>query len=285
MGKFYLSMGLSFLNTISALSSWQKGALLSLIIAVLLWLIYHFATKAIRGHLQKKAYKKENVQNFLLTWRYVWIIVSIILVLIGLSGSLAALGISAAFLGMILGWSLQAPVTGIASWMMIILKRPFKIGDRIIINNIIGDVIDITLTHIVLNQVGGTTVGEEISGRTVMIPNAILFQQIILNYTLKNKYILDEVSVAITYASQFETAETILLTIAQEITKEATEVTSRQPFVRFELFDSGIRLRLRYLVLAKERQRAVSVISKRIVQEFNQAKGIEFAYPHVSIAK
>ena len=63
------------------------------------------------------------------------------------------------FLGMILGWSQQAPVTGIAAWLMLILKRPFKIGQRVIIAGITGDVVDITLTHVILNQVGGTVAG------------------------------------------------------------------------------------------------------------------------------
>ena len=63
------------------------------------------------------------------------------------------------FLGMILGWSLQAPVTGIAAWLMLILKRPLKIGQRVIVAGITGDVVDITLTHVILNQVGGAVAG------------------------------------------------------------------------------------------------------------------------------
>ena len=61
--------------------------------------------------------------------------------------------------------------------MMIILKRPFKIGDRVIISGITGDVVDINLTHVLLNQVGGTIGG--------LIPNATLFGQIISNYALE----------------------------------------------------------------------------------------------------
>ena len=88
---------------------------------------------------------------------------------------------------MVLGWSLQAPVTGIAAWLMLILKHPFKIGDRVIIAGITGDVMDITLTHVILNQVGGTVSSEERSGRGILIPNAILFAQTITNYTLEEE--------------------------------------------------------------------------------------------------
>ena len=44
------------------------------------------------------------------------------------------LGVFASFFslfgGMLLGWSLQAPVSGLAAWVMVTLKRPFRIGDR-----------------------------------------------------------------------------------------------------------------------------------------------------------
>ena len=78
---------------------------------------------------------------------------------------------------------MQAPVTGIAAWLMLILKCPFKIRDRVIIAGITGDVMEITLTHVILNQVGGTVSSEERSGRGILIPNAILFGQTITNYT------------------------------------------------------------------------------------------------------
>jgi len=157
-------------------SPW-RGPILAVVTILVLFVAYKLTAGGLRRYLRNKAYKPENIRSFLFLWRYLWLAVIFIFALISLSGSLLSLGISAAFLGMILGWSLQAPVTGIAAWLMIVVKRPFKIGDRVIIAGIIGDVVDITLTHIVLDQVGGTIGGEEKSGRGVLIPNAILFQQ------------------------------------------------------------------------------------------------------------
>jgi len=210
-------------------------------------------------------------------------IVGLIFVLVSLSGSLATLGISAAFLGMVLGWSLQAPVTGLAAWLMIILKRPFKIGDRVIIAGITGDVTNITLTHVYLNQVGGTISGEEKSGRGVLIPNAILFQQIIHNYTLSTRYLLDEVTITITFESDISKTETILLNAARAITHEIIEKTGMEPFMHTEIVDSGIKLRLRYKAFATERQKTMSDISRLIITEFNKEDTVHFAYPHTEI--
>lgn len=145
------------------LAAYERPIMILLVLLLLL-LTYKLATRALRKYMKARAHKPENIQNFLLLWRYSWLGVAFILVVVSFSGSIAALGLSAAFLGMVIGWSLQAPVTGIAAWLMIILKRPFKIGDRIIISGIVGDVTDINLTHVVLNQVGGTISGEEKSG-------------------------------------------------------------------------------------------------------------------------
>lgn len=273
------------------------GPILGVITLVLLWIGYKISRRMMKRYLSSKAYKEENVQNFLFIWRYLWLIVGVIFGIASFSASLTSLGISAAFLGMILGWSLQAPVTGIAAWLMIILKRPFKIGDRVIIAGIIGDVVDISLTHVLLNQVGGTVGGEEKSGRGVLIPNATMFGQIIYNYTLGgittgpggvetanvSSYILDEVPIRLTFQSDFDEAERIFLDAARQVTGEIIRETGQEPFLRIELFDSGILVRLRYQTQAKDRQRITSDIVRVIIREFAHSGKVEFCYPHMSL--
>ena len=260
-----------------------RGPVTSVLTLVAMFLLYKLLKRPIRRYLEARAQKPENVQNFFLIWRYLWIGVGFVLVLIAFSGSLTGLGISAAFLGMILGWSLQAPVTGIAAWLMIILKRPFKIGDRIIISGIVGDVTDINLTHIILNQVGGTIGGEEKSGRGVLIPNAILFQQVIYNYAFETNYILDEVVLNLTFESDLDEAERICLEAARQVIGEIIEDTGQQPFIRAELMDWGLRIRLRYQTLATDRQKISSEIAQIVFREFARNEKVEFSYPHSEV--
>ena len=228
----------------------HRGSLYALLTLLVLFAAYKLLTRLLRRYLKAKAHKPENARQFLLLWRYAWLGVGLVLLVVSFSGSLVGLGISAAFLGMILGWSLQAPVTGIAAWLMVILKRPFQIGDRVIIAGIIGDVTDINLTHIVLNQVGGTVGGEEKSGRGVLIPNATLFQQIIYNYTMATDYLLDEVPVMIPFESDLAEAERILIEAAGEVTRDIIAQTNQPPFCRRELTEWGLRIRVRYQTLA-----------------------------------
>jgi len=70
--------------------------------------------------------------------------------LLYLFGQLRAVGTAlGAFSGLLLGWSLQAPVSGLAAWVMISLKRPFRIGDRIQLPSLglVGDVVNSRLCH------------------------------------------------------------------------------------------------------------------------------------------
>ena len=257
-----------------------RGVIVAAITLIVLLAAFRFATKRMRHYLQDKAYKPDNVRKFMRTWKSVWSFFIAVFVVVSLSGSLKYLGLSAGFLGMMLGWSLQAPVTGIAAWLMIVTKKPFRLGDRVIIGGVIGDVTDITLTHVVLNQVGGTIGGEEKSGRGILIPNAILFGQIITNYTLDQKFMLDEVPVRVTFDSDTEMAKKILIDAAASVTEKIIVETGKEIFIRQEFYDAGVLMRLRYQTIPAERQRISSDIVDVIIREFkaNYPK-VKFGYP------
>ena len=263
--------------------SQYRGVMLSVTTIATLLLVKAILTRPIRTYVYRRALKTENADNFMLTWTFVWVIIIVIFGVISLSGSIQALGISAGFLGMIIGWSLQQPVTGVAAWLMLILKRPFRIGQRVIIAGIKGDVEDITLTHVILNQVGGTVAGEERSGRGILIPNAILFTQTITNYTFDVEYILSEVPVRITFQSDWDEAEKILVEAAKQVTADTIEITGEEPFVRAELFDAGVLMRLRYKTTPEDYAENVSDIVKIIHRAFGENDKVEFCYPHSEV--
>lgn len=260
-----------------------KGPILSVVTIITLVIIQKLSTRALKKYMRARAHDEESIAQNIATWKYIWTGVIAIFAMVSLSGSLKVLGISAGFLGLVLGWSLQAPVTGIAAWLMLIVKRPFKVGDRVIIAGYIGDITDITLTHVILNQVGGTVGGEERSGRGILIPNAILFSQVIVNYTLDEEFILDEVPVRITFDSDWQETERILLKAAKEVTANIIELTGEEPFIRAEIFDAGVLIRLRYKTRPEERQRISSEIVKIVFEEFKKSDKVEFCYAHSEV--
>jgi len=199
-----------------------------------------------------------------------------------LSGSWAAV---AGFAGLLMGWSLQAPVSGLAAWVMVNLKRPFRVGDRVQLPawGLIGDITQVGMMYTVLNQVGGTVGSEEAAGRNILIPNAMLFGNIVINYTPQHTaaFVLDEVIVRITYDSDWDTAERILLDAANEVTGDIIEQTGQKPYIRSDLYDYGVYLRLRYTTMATDRPRIVHEITKRVFHDFQTNPRIDFAIPYV----
>lgn len=201
-------------------------------------------------------------------------------------GKLAVFGsFFSLFGGMLLGWSLQGPVSGVAAWILVTLKRPFRIGDRVQFPSLglTGDVMQLTAMYTTLNQVGGAIGSEEAVGRSILIPNAMLFSNVVINYTAQTEtsYILDEVVIRITYDSDWDTAVQILTEAAREVTADIIRDTGQEPYVRADNYDYGVYMRLRYITLATDRPRISSLILEQVFKRFQENKNVDFAIPYV----
>jgi len=242
-------------------------------------------TRMLRRYTRKRAFKEENQRAFIRRWQYGYIFVAGAICVTAFSGEIQALGITMSFIGSIMAWMLSAPIRNMAGWLFLVISRPFKVSDRIIMGGITGDVIDITINHIILNQVGGTTTGEDKSGRGVMLPTQWLFSYIINNYSMElpsdsagSKYLLDEVIVRITYESDWDEAEKIFMEVAEEYTAKAIEDTGQKPYIRAEFFPSGVNMRIRYMVAPKDRQRTWSEIVKHIAARLDRNERVSYAF-------
>jgi len=234
------------------------------------------------------AHKKKPPVEGMMVGR-IYRLVGVLAVILGIAygfGKLATFGtFFSLFGGMLLGWSLQAPVSGIAAWVLVSLKRPFRPGDRIQFPNLglVGDVHDTGIMYTMLNQVGGTIGSEEAVGRYILVPNAVLFSQVVINYTVlqESPYMLDEVIVRITYDSDWEAAERILLDAALAVSKDITDATGVQPYIRSDLYDYGVYLRLRYQTRVKDRAEIAYLLTKKIFEDIQRTPSVDLAIPYV----
>lgn len=257
-----------------------------LTVIIFLIILYQVLTWLLKRRLSRAAANERqmaNVRVFLRIWRYAIIFVGALIVVFTYTQSLTALGVSAGFLGAALGWSLQTPITGVAAWLMILIKKPFQPGDRVIIDGIQGDVYDITLTHVFLEEFGGTTTGEERSGRFIMIPTSTLFSAKIINYTLNDEYILKEVPVSITYESNLDRSIELCTKAALKHTKSAVKGKKAAPVVRAEFQDSCIILHVKYFVPVRDATAIASAITTEIHHAIAKTRDVEIAYPHLQL--
>ena len=212
-----------------------------------------------------------------------------LVIILGIAYAIGQLSAFGSFLslfgGMLLGWSLQSPVSGFAAYVLVSLMRPFRPGDRVQFPNLglVGDVVDVGIMYTRLNQVGGSIGSEEAVGRYILVPNAMLFSQVVINYTVMQEapYMLDEVIIRITYDSDWQKAEEILLQAAREVTCEIIKATGAQPYIRSDLYDYGIYLRLRYQTEVNRRAEIAYLLSKRICEDIQRTRAVDLAIPYV----
>lgn len=252
--------------------------------------IFSVLLQIIKRHLLKKVQRKKQISNviaFIDLLKFVFAIFLIITVVIVYHGNLGELGFIAGLLTVAVGWALQKPISGVVAWLMIITRRPFSIGDRVLLSGIKGDISNITLTHIYLDEVGGTIDGEEKSGRTVMIPTSVIFDQQVVNYTEKDEYILDEITTSITYESDLEKAETLIKKSVNKIMKPYWEnfpkKIPQKPHIRLKFRESGIDVTVRYYTLANERNKISTDITREIFKNIKKTEEVEIAYPHTKV--
>ena len=260
------------------------------IFVIITIVIFSVVLQIIKRHLIKKVQGKKQVSNvivFLDLLKFIFAIFLIISVVIAYHGNLGEIGFIAGLLTVALGWALQKPIAGVVAWLMIITRRPFNIGDRVLLSGIKGDISNITLTHIFLDEVGGTIEGEEKSGRTVMIPTSIIFDQQIVNYTEEDEYILDEVTTSITYESNLEKAEDLIKNSVNKIMKTYWENFPKnvlqEPRIRLKFRDSGIDITVRYYTLATQRNKISTDITREIFKNIKKTDDVEIAYPHTEV--
>ncbi len=266
---------------------WEKygGFIYGILSVIVMIVIFRVMTRMLRRYTAKHAFKEENERAFIRRWQYAYIFAATAICVTAFSGEIQALGITMGFIGSIMAWMLSAPVRNMAGWLFLIISRPLKVGDRIIIGGVVGDVTDITMNFIIMNQVGGTTNGEDRSGRGVLVPTQWLFGQIINNYSMQlpsdsagQKYLLDEVVVRITYESDWNEAETILKEVARDVTRDAVAETGEEPYIRAEFFPSGVFMRIRYMVAPTDRQRTWSEIVKRVSERLTESDRVFYCF-------
>jgi small-conductance mechanosensitive channel len=258
----------------------------TIIVVIILIIVFNFILGIIKKNLLKRAKTKKQISNveiFSKIFKYVFLLILIIFAIHSYAGSWASLGLTVGLFSAALGWALQKPITGYAAWIMLVIKRPFEIGDRIIIGNIKGDVIDITITHIYIQEIGGIVTGEENTGRIIMVPNSTLFEKNIINYTSKDEYVLDQVVVAVTYESNLDEAMEIALESAKEETKEFIDKIKKEPYIRTFFQPSGINVHVRYFAPAKRLQELSSKITYKISNRIMKTNDVEIAYPHTEV--
>ncbi|MCB0448192.1 MAG: mechanosensitive ion channel, partial [Gelidibacter sp.] len=100
-----------------------------------------------------------------------------------------------------LAFTLQELILSIAGSIYIFLVKVYKPGDRIEINGIKGDVIDVDSIYTTMMEIGQWVSSDNYSGRIVKLSNAFVFKGPVYNYSRDFPFIWDEFNLPIRYGS------------------------------------------------------------------------------------
>jgi len=140
---------------------------------------------------------------------------------------IASLGL----ISLVLGLALQAPLTSFFGWVYILAKSPYRVGDRIEIDDATGDVIDVGYLDTTLWEVGGKYIsGDHPSGRIIKFPNSKVLNTTVYNYSWALfPYIWNEVKFQVAYTADFGF-------IARALEEEAQKEIGEKMIRRIEVF-------------------------------------------------
>ena len=185
--------------------------------------------------------------------------------------------------------TLQELFLSIAGSIYIFIIKVYKPGDRIEINGIKGDVIDVDSIYTTMMEIGKWVSSDNYSGRIVKLSNAFVFKGPIYNYSQDFPFIWDEFNLPIRYGSDIELAKSIVIKIASETLSEYTSNSKAQwkavvnkyyiedaivePSLAITLTDNWIQFNLRYIVDYKKRRITRHILHDKIREEVEKTNG------------
>lgn len=259
---------------------------------IIMFVLYHSIKKILYRAIDssKTYYRSKKAAS------YIIMILSFVLVgriwFVGIASITTFIGLFTAALAI----AMRDLIMNMAGWLYILWKRPFSVGDRIEIDDIAGDIIDVQLFEFALMEIRNWVKADQSTGRIVHIPNRVIFNSPLFNYSKGIPYIWEEIPIHITFESNWKKAKKILEDIAYrhgESISEQAETSIKNASKKFVIFnakleptvytsinnENSITLTIRYMCSYRKRRDSSQSIYEEVLENFNLHRDIEFAYP------
>lgn len=235
---------------------------------------------------EAKRLKRTRVEFTKIIVNYLIWIVGIFYVLLLIPG-FRSLSVSilagAGILAVVIGFAAQKTLANIVAGISIAIYTPFRIGDRLKVGDEFGDVEEINLRHTIIRTW---------ENKRLIIPNAVISEEKIFNFSIKDEKLLITLDMGISYDSDIDKARNIMLKFARKhpdiispkIKDDHEGWVKKEPVVRMtNCGEYAINLRLYYWVESpKKAWTAKFDLIEKIKKEFDK-QGIEIPFPYRTI--
>lgn len=192
-----------------------------------------------------------------------------------IAGDVRALMGSLGLIGLALSWALQTPIESFTGWLLNSFRSYYRVGDRIAVGEVFGDVYRVDLLTTTVWEAGGSgkpVAGAQSTGALVTFPNWEVLRSNITNYSQDFPYVWDEVSIGVANESDLRYCVALIERVGEVVMGELMRTPAEQyrallkreglnydvddqPRVFVSLTDSWVNCTLRYLVPARSRRK------------------------------
>ena len=275
--------------------------LIKLIISLCVLLFAIISNKIAEKFIKKRKYSHSHIHTLRNVLRNMIWLASIVIVLFVWLGESGNLTVAMGILGAGIAFASQETIGSFVGFLNIVTGNLFQIGDRIRIGNVSGDVIDINLMRTIVMEIGEWVRGDQYTGRIVSIANNSIFSNPVINYTKNWHFLWDEITIPITYASDWRLAEEIILqhgkeyseAIQADASKELQKLDEKyplkktvvEPTIYVTLTDNWIEMTLRYVINISDRREVNGKLNYELLKHFETEPTVTIASSTIEIVK
>ncbi len=267
------------------------GKIASILVGLaVIWIII----KAIQRNLFTKIKDTDNRYRAKKFSGFIGYVLTILLLTIVFSDKLGGLTVALGVAGAGIAFAMQELIVSFAGWVAIMFGGFFKIGDRVQLGGIKGDVMDIGVIRTTIMETGQWVDGDLYNGRIVLIANSFVFKEPVFNYSGDFPFLWDEIKIPVQYGSNYELAKEILEQVGKEVAgdlsqkskekwkslqdKYRLEDAQTESMVSLIANDNWVEYTLRYIVNYKKRRVTKSELFTQILKKVEATNGqIKFA--------
>ena len=170
--------------------------------------------------------------------------------------------------GLAIGLALQGSLANFAGGVLILLLKPFRVGDVIEAQGVTASVKEIQIFHTILKS---------FDNKTIIIPNGPLSNDKIINYSTEETRVVEWIF-GISYTDDIDKARQVIKDI---VYKDPRVVTPDEHFVHLaELGDSSVNLKVRARVVQGDYWGILFDVNEKVKKAFDQ-EGITIPFPQV----
>ncbi len=245
--------------------------LIALLILWIGWKLIKFLNKTLKKVFTKKEVDV-SLQSFLLSLIDITLKVLLILTVMGIIGIQATSFVAIlGAVGLAVGMALQGTLQNFAGGVIILLLKPYRVGDFIEQGSFSGTVKNIQIFNTVLSTV---------DNKIIIIPNSQLATNSLINYT-RGEIRRVDVNVGIAYGESVDKAREVMLNLAKQDARILNEPEA--PVVHLtSLSDSSVDLQLRVWVKSPDYWGVLFNLNQSVYEAFNE-QNISIPFPQVQV--